>query len=108
MLAVGIASLQVLLDKGQEKDWFATNWITGFAILSILALTVFVIYELIHGIAGSQFKGVQKSHLRDRRVSDVAAGRGNLRQRSPDPSRFCKRCSGFRRCGRESPWRPGA
>src|SRR6202050_1773952 len=46
MLAVGIASLQVLLDKGQEKDWFATNWITGFAILAILALTVFVIYEL--------------------------------------------------------------
>src|SRR6202050_2357833 len=46
MLAVGIASLQVILDKGQEKDWFATNWITASAVLAILALTAFVVYEL--------------------------------------------------------------
>jgi DHA2 family multidrug resistance protein len=46
MLAVGIAALQVILDKGQEKDWFATNWITAAAVLSILALTAFVVYEL--------------------------------------------------------------
>ncbi len=32
MLAVGIGLLQVVLDKGQEKDWFATNWITAVAV----------------------------------------------------------------------------
>ena len=46
MLAVGIGALQVLLDKGQEKDWFGTNWITGLAVISAVVLTAFVIYEL--------------------------------------------------------------
>jgi MFS transporter, DHA2 family, multidrug resistance protein len=46
MLAVGIGTLQVVLDKGQEKDWFGTHWITALLILAIVALTVFVIYEL--------------------------------------------------------------
>ena len=27
MLAVGVGALQVVLDKGQEEDWFAANWI---------------------------------------------------------------------------------
>lgn len=46
MLAVGIAALQVTLDKGQEKDWFGTHWITALALLAVVALTAFVIYEL--------------------------------------------------------------
>jgi MFS transporter, DHA2 family, multidrug resistance protein len=46
MLAVGIGMLQVVLDKGQEKDWFGTNWITALAILAILALGSFIVYEL--------------------------------------------------------------
>ena len=27
MLALGVGALQVVLDKGQEEDWFAANWI---------------------------------------------------------------------------------
>ncbi|MGH9430847.1 MAG: DHA2 family efflux MFS transporter permease subunit [Terriglobia bacterium] len=46
MLAVGIGALQVVLDKGQEKDWFGTHWITSLMIVALVALTVFVIYEL--------------------------------------------------------------
>ncbi|HKV24298.1 MAG TPA: DHA2 family efflux MFS transporter permease subunit [Candidatus Acidoferrum sp.] len=46
MLAVGIASLQIVLDKGQEKDWFGTQWITVLAILSGVVLLVFLFYEL--------------------------------------------------------------
>ena len=46
MLAVGIAALQVTLDKGQEKDWFGTHWITALALLAVAALVAFVIYEL--------------------------------------------------------------
>src|ERR1700683_879594 len=38
MLAVGVASLQGLLDKGQEKDWFASTWITVVAVASVVAL----------------------------------------------------------------------
>jgi len=46
MLALGIASLQIVLDKGQEKDWFGTHWITVMTIIAAVALTAFIIYEL--------------------------------------------------------------
>jgi MFS transporter, DHA2 family, multidrug resistance protein len=46
MLALGIACLQVVLDKGQEEDWFGSHMITTLAIVSLVALTVLVIYEL--------------------------------------------------------------
>jgi len=46
MLAVGIGALQILLDKGQEEDWFASHWITALAIICGVALVIFVIREL--------------------------------------------------------------
>jgi DHA2 family multidrug resistance protein len=47
MLAVGIAALQILLDKGQEDDWFESHLMVALAIIAAVVLTVFVIYELI-------------------------------------------------------------
>ena len=49
MLAVGVASLQIVLDKGQEEDWFASHWIAALAVVSIVALAALVIYELYVG-----------------------------------------------------------
>jgi DHA2 family multidrug resistance protein len=46
MLAVGVACLQVVLDKGQEADWFAAHWITVLAVVAFTALIALVIYEL--------------------------------------------------------------
>src|SRR5438309_8662984 len=46
MLAIGVACLQVVLDKGQEADWFAAHWITAIAVTAFVALTTLVIYEL--------------------------------------------------------------
>ncbi len=46
MLAIGVACLQVVLDKGQEADWFAAHWITALAVTAFVALTALVIYEL--------------------------------------------------------------
>lgn len=46
MLAVGVAALQVVLDKGQEADWFAAHWITALAVVAGVALVALVIYEL--------------------------------------------------------------
>ena len=46
MLAVGVGALQVVLDKGQEEDWFSSHWILALAITSCLALLIFVIYEI--------------------------------------------------------------
>jgi len=46
MLALSVATLQIVLDKGQEADWFGAHWITVLTIISAVALTVFIIYEL--------------------------------------------------------------
>jgi DHA2 family multidrug resistance protein len=45
-LAVGIGCLQVVLDKGQQKDWFGTTWILELSILSAVCLIGLVIWEL--------------------------------------------------------------
>ena len=46
LLAVWLATLQVVLDKGQEEDWFAANWICWFTVISIAAFIGFVAWEL--------------------------------------------------------------
>jgi DHA2 family multidrug resistance protein len=46
MLAVGIGFLQIVLDKGQEKDWFATMWITVVAVAAVVAIIAFIFREL--------------------------------------------------------------
>jgi MFS transporter, DHA2 family, multidrug resistance protein len=45
MLALGIGSLQVLLDKGQEDDWFGSHFITALAITAAVCLVTLVIWE---------------------------------------------------------------
>ena len=46
MLAVGIGALQVVLDKGQQDDWFSSHLITTLAVISVLAIVGFLIREL--------------------------------------------------------------
>jgi len=46
MLALGIGALQVLLDKGQEEDWFGSKLIVYLAVLSGAALLAFIVREL--------------------------------------------------------------
>ena len=45
-LALGLGCLQVVLDKGQEDDWFASSFITTMAIMSATGLIAFVLHEL--------------------------------------------------------------
>jgi MFS transporter, DHA2 family, multidrug resistance protein len=49
LLAVGIGALQIVLDKGQEADWFASHWITTLAVVAAVGLAVFVFRELVTG-----------------------------------------------------------
>jgi len=46
MLAVGMGSLQILLDKGQEMDWFGSTLIRILFVLALVFLVVFIIREL--------------------------------------------------------------
>ncbi|HWA84793.1 MAG TPA: DHA2 family efflux MFS transporter permease subunit [Opitutus sp.] len=46
LVAVGLGCLQVVLDKGTEDDWFASDFILAFAIVSAISLVALVIWEL--------------------------------------------------------------
>jgi DHA2 family multidrug resistance protein len=46
LLAVGIGSLQIVLDNGQKKDWFGTPWITQLSVVAVVCLIALVIWEL--------------------------------------------------------------
>ena len=45
LLALGIGSLQVLLDKGQEDDWFGSHFITTLVVVAVVCLVALVIWE---------------------------------------------------------------
>lgn len=46
-LAVGIGSLQIVLDTGQRKDWFSSQYIQVFAALCLFGLTALIVRELM-------------------------------------------------------------
>jgi len=46
MLAVGMGALQIMLDKGQEKDWFESTLIRGLCVVALVCLAAFVLREL--------------------------------------------------------------
>ena len=46
LLAVWLATLQIILDKGQEAEWFAATWIRGAAVLSVASLIAFIVWEM--------------------------------------------------------------
>jgi DHA2 family multidrug resistance protein len=45
-LAIGIAFLQIVLDKGQEDDWFGSRFIITLSVISVICLVCLVIWEL--------------------------------------------------------------
>jgi len=47
LMALALGTLQIVLDKGQEEDWFSTPWIGGLTALSIVCLVGFVIRQLL-------------------------------------------------------------
>jgi MFS transporter, DHA2 family, multidrug resistance protein len=48
LLALGVGALQIMLDKGQEDDWFGSHFITTLALTAAVCLTALVIYEWFH------------------------------------------------------------
>src|ERR1043165_6601603 len=46
LMAGGLATLQLVLDKGQEEDWFASPFIIRSILIAVVALIAFVIWEL--------------------------------------------------------------
>jgi MFS transporter, DHA2 family, multidrug resistance protein len=46
LLALWLGAFQIILDKGQEDDWFSAPWIRWTTLLVIVALVAFLIREL--------------------------------------------------------------
>jgi DHA2 family multidrug resistance protein len=46
LLAIGLGALQIILDKGQQDDWFGALWIRWTTITCALSLIAFIIREL--------------------------------------------------------------
>jgi DHA2 family multidrug resistance protein len=46
LLALWLGTLQTVLDKGQDEDWFSAPWICWFTIVSAVSLVALLIREL--------------------------------------------------------------
>jgi len=46
LLALGLGSLEIVLDEGQRNDWLSSNFIVSFAILTVVCLVGVVLWEL--------------------------------------------------------------
>jgi DHA2 family multidrug resistance protein len=46
LVAIGFGALQVMLDKGQEEDWFSSGSIRFFATVAAVAIVSLVVWEL--------------------------------------------------------------
>lgn len=44
LLSLGVATMQIMLDKGKDLDWFESNTIIALAIISFISLTYFVVW----------------------------------------------------------------
>jgi DHA2 family multidrug resistance protein len=45
-VAIGLGTLQIVLEEGNKQDWFDSQWITGLAVVSAVSLALFVWIEL--------------------------------------------------------------
>ncbi len=48
LLAVWLGALQIILDKGQEDDWFGATWIRWTTLLLVVGFVAFIIREMTH------------------------------------------------------------
>jgi DHA2 family multidrug resistance protein len=46
LIAITLATLQIVLDKGQQDDWFSASWVCWFATICVVTMILFIIREL--------------------------------------------------------------
>ena len=45
LLTLGVGALQIVLDKGQEDDWFGSRFITTLVVIAVVGLVALVVWE---------------------------------------------------------------
>ena len=48
LLTLGVGSLQILLDKGQEDDWFGSHFIVALVVIAAVCLISLAVWEWFH------------------------------------------------------------
>lgn len=46
LLIIGVGALQIMLDKGNELDWFASSEIIALALTTVVCVSFFIVWEL--------------------------------------------------------------
>ncbi len=47
LLSVGLTAAQIVLERGEEVDWFASNWIVIGTLLAVFGLIFLIVWELM-------------------------------------------------------------
>ncbi|HKP11421.1 MAG TPA: DHA2 family efflux MFS transporter permease subunit [Blastocatellia bacterium] len=45
-MALWLATLQIMLDKGQDEDWFSSSFIVWLTVISVVSFAAFIVWEL--------------------------------------------------------------
>ena len=66
-LVLGIGAMQMMLDRGQDQDWFSSREIIIEAVLGGLGIYLFIVHMLTARAAVHSARPVQGPQLRRRR-----------------------------------------
>ena len=84
LLALGIGALQVLLDKGQEDDWFGSHFITTLVVVADRMPDLAGHLGVVSKGADHRRSHVQEFQFRQFEPDDVHAGNHAVQQPGPD------------------------
>jgi len=73
LIVVWVGALQILLDKGNELDWFDSTFIDALAVLAALGFVLFLVWELNEP---NPIVDLRLFKLRNFRAGTLAVGRG--------------------------------
>ena len=79
LLAVWLGALQIILDKGQEDDWFGATWIRWAFVVLIVCFVLFLFREFRHKQAAGGPARFPAPEFHAGMCADRPVWRGNLR-----------------------------
>ena len=79
LLAVWLATMQIVLDKGQEADWFGAEWVRWFTVISVVGIFCVHLVGISKRSSAGGFARFQEPQFHHRFDFDDVAGRDSLR-----------------------------
>ena len=86
LLAIGLGCLQVLLDRGEDLDWFGSPVIVALAVASVVALSYLVVWELTAANPVPAPAGARTAQITGAASRSVPSGPSGLIAHSKLPS----------------------